>query len=135
MMKSEKIEKRIKEFYYCFKNSSLNSIVASLVVLLGILFFPTGRIIFSMFKGGPFVTGPYISLVLMLLIFALYTNFFLYLFVIVLFISSAILSFIGIAMGSTGGNDVFIFFIPIIVFLAINIFIAFYTYKYKKIHL
>jgi len=103
-----------------------------LIVLIGIIFFPTGAIIANVFRGGPFVAGPYIALVLMLVTFALYVNVFLYMLAIFYFGLCSIISFIGIGMGSIKGEEVIYFFIPIVIFLLINITVAIYSYKYKK---
>ena len=63
-----------------------------LIILLGLLFFPTGNIIFEVFSKGPFIAGPYIMLTLMFFAFAFYKNIYLYLFVIGLFIISSFIS-------------------------------------------
>ena len=103
-----------------------------LIVLIGIIFFPTGTIIVNVFRGGPFIAGPYIALVLMLLIFALYKSVILYILAMLYFGLCSVISFIGIGMGSTKGEEVIYFFIPIVILLLINITIAIYSYKYKK---
>lgn len=131
MKKISKREDRIKNFYFKFKQSELYYMVMVLIVFLGVLFFPTGNIIFEVFSKGPFVAGPYIMLTLMFFVFALYKKIYLYLFVIVLFIISSLISFVGIAMGSTNGYELLFFFLPIIILLVINIFVALFTYKYK----
>ena len=103
-----------------------------LSVLFGLLFLPTGKFITDIFSKGPFIAGPYIMLILMAIVFCLYKNIYLYLFHIILFGFSSLISFIGIAMGSEEGTEVLVFFYPIIIFLIINICIAIFTYKYKK---
>lgn len=70
-------------------------------------------------------------LTLMFFAFVFYKKIYLYLFVIVLFIISSLISFVGIAMGSTNGYELLFFFLPIIILLVINIFVALFTYKYK----
>ncbi len=128
----EKMEQGLKTFYMGFKQSSLYNIIAILIILIGLLFFPTGRIIANMFSRGPFVAGPYISLSLMLIVFILYTRVYLYVFVVFLFLFSSFISFIGIAMGSISGREIIVFFLPIILFLILNIFLAVFSYGYKK---
>ena len=103
-----------------------------LIILAGGIFFPTGTIIVNVFRSGPFIAGPYIALVLMLLIFALYKSVILYILAMLYFGLCSVISFIGIGMGSTKGEEVIYFFIPIVIFLLINITIAIYSYKYKK---
>ena len=102
-----------------------------LIIFLGLLFFPTGNIIFEVFSKGPFIAGPYIMLTLMFFTFAFYKNIYLYLFVTGLFIISLLISFVGIAMGSTNGYEVLVFFLPIGILLVINICVALFTYRYK----
>lgn len=131
MNKILKREDRLKKFYLKFKQSKLYYVVMILIVLLGVLFFPTGDIIFEVFSNGPFIAGPYIMLTLMFFAFAFYKKIFLYLFVIGLFIISSLISFVGIAMGSTNGYELLFYFLPIVVLLAINICVALFTYKYK----
>lgn len=126
------VSNKIEIFYTWFKQSKLYYLTIFLVIFLGILFIPTGRFIADVFYGGPFIAGPYIALILMFVVFTLYTNVYLYLFSIALFIFSSLVSFVGIAMGSINGSEVLIFFLPIVVFLIINICIAAFTYKYKK---
>ncbi len=129
---SNKMEQKMETFYKWFKQSKLYYLTIFLVIFLGILFIPTGRFIADMFDGGPFIAGPYITLILMFIVFTLYTNIYLYLFSIALFIFSSLVSFVGIAMGSIKGSEVLIFFLPIAIFLIINVYIATFTYKYKK---
>lgn len=129
---SNKMEQEMETFYKWFKQSKLYHLTIFLVIFLGILFIPTGRFIADMFDGGPFIAGPYITLLLMFIVFTLYTNIYLYLFSIALFIFSSLVSFVGIAMGSIKGSEVLIFFLPIAIFLIINVYIATFTYKYKK---
>ncbi|WP_062552210.1 hypothetical protein [Peptoniphilus phoceensis] len=126
-----KREDRLKNFYLKFKQSRLYYGVMILIILLGLLFFPTGNIIFEVFSKGPFIAGPYIMLTLMFFAFAFYKNIYLYLFVIGLFIISSFISFVGVAMGSTNGDELLLFFLPIVILLVINICIALFTYKYK----
>ena len=129
------MEQRIQEFYRRFKKTSLYYLPVFLIIFSGILFFPMGRFMMNTFSTGPFIVGPYIHLFLMFIVFTLYRNIFLYLYVIILFILSSILSFIGIGMGSVTEKDVGIlsFFLPIFTFLIINIIVAIYTNKYKRI--
>lgn len=131
MNKALKIEDSLKNFYLKFKQSKLYYAVMTSIILLGVLFFPTGNIIFEVFSNGPFIAGPYIMLTLMFFAFAFYKKIYLYLFVIGLFIISSLISFVGIAMGSTNGYELLFFFLPIIILLVINIFVALFTYKYK----
>ena len=131
MNKKLKREESLKNFYLKFKHSKLYYAVMILIVFLGVLFFPTGNVIFEVFPNGPFIAGPYIMLSLMFFTFAFYKNIFLYLFVIGVFVISSLISFIGVGMGSTDGNQVLFFFLPILILLAINIYVALFTYKYK----
>lgn len=131
MNRKIKLEDELKNFYSKFTQSKLYYTVMILIVLLGLLFFPAGRIIFEVFSKGPFIAGPYIALTLMFFAFALYKKIYLYLFVIGLFIISSLISFVGIAMGSTNGYELLFYFLPIVIFLVINIFVALFTYKYK----
>lgn len=131
MNKKLKREDRLKKFYLKFKQSKLYYGVMILIILLGVLFFPTRNIIFEVFSKGPFIAGPYIMLTLMFFAFAFYKNIYLYLFVIGLFIISSFISFVGIAMGSTNGDELLLFFLPIVILLVINICVALFTYKYK----
>ncbi len=126
------MNKKIHEFYVDFNKSKLYHPIMLLIILIGGIFFPTGQIIANVFRGGPFIAGPYIALVLMLFTFALYANVFLYILAILYFCFASIISFVGIGMGSIDGKEVIYFFVPIVVFLFINISTAIYTYKYKK---
>ncbi|RVU55496.1 hypothetical protein [Anaerosphaera multitolerans] len=128
---SKKTENKIRKFYLIFKQSGFYYGILIAVVFLGLLLFPTGEIIQLIFPSGPFIVGPYIMLILMLIAFSLYKYITLYLYVLVLFIINTLISFIGVAMGSRDGIEVLIFFLPIAIFLIINIFIAVLTYKYK----
>ncbi|HKM39489.1 MAG TPA: hypothetical protein VJ036_04385 [bacterium] len=127
-----KVGERLSGFYCWFKNNPLSYVIIALIIILGITFFPTGKIIADVFHRGPFVAGPYISLFLMFVVCALYTNIYLYLFMIVLFLACTLLSFVGIAMGSTTVKEILLFFLPVASILFINISIAVLTYKYKK---
>lgn len=131
MNKKLKREEIIKNFYLKFKQSGLYYTGMILIIFLGLLFFPTGNIIFEVFSKGPFIAGPYIMLTLMFFTFAFYKNIYLYLFVTGLFIISLLISFVGIAMGSTNGYEVLVFFLPIGILLVINICVALFTYRYK----
>lgn len=131
MNKKLKREEIIKNFYLKFKQSGLYYTGMILIIFLGLLFFPTGNIIFEVFSKGPFMAGPYIMLTLMFFTFAFYKNIYLYLFVTGLFIISLLISFVGIAMGSTNGYEVLFFFLPIGILLVINICVALFTYRYK----
>ena len=131
MNKKLKREEIIKNFYLKFKQSGLYYTGMILIIFLGLLFFPTGNIIFEVFSKGPFIAGPYIVLTLMFFTFAFYKNIYLYLFVTGLFIISLLISFVGIAMGSTNGYEVLVFFLPIGILLVINICVALFTYRYK----
>lgn len=131
MNKKLKREEIIKNFYLKFKQSGLYYTGMILIIFLGLLFFPTGNIIFEVFSKGPFIAGPYIMLTLMFFTFAFYKNIYLYLFVTGLFIISLLISFVGIAMGSINGYEVLVFFLPIGILLVINICVALFTYRYK----
>lgn len=131
MNKKLKREQIIKNFYLKFKQSGLYYTGMILIIFLGLLFFPTGNIIFEVFSKGPFIAGPYIMLTLMFFTFAFYKNIYLYLFVTGLFIISLLISFVGIAMGSINGYEVLVFFLPIGILLVINICVALFTYRYK----
>ena len=122
---------KFEAFYLKFKQSELYFVLMIVIVFLGGLFFSFGDFVFKYIPYGPFVFGPYIMLILMLIVFTLYKNIFLYLFVITLFIINSLLSFVGIAMGSTIYYDIILYFIPVIIFLIINIRVAIVTYKYK----
>ena len=131
MNKKLKREEIIKNFYLKFKQSGLYYTGMILIIFLGLLFFPTGNIIFEVFSKGPFIAGPYIMLTLMFFTFAFYKNIYLYLFVTGLFIISLLISFVGIAMRSINGYEVLVFFLPIGILLVINICVALFTYRYK----
>ena len=78
MNKKLKREDSLKNFYLKFKQSKLYYVVMILIVLLGVLFFPTAEV-YDVFPAGSFIAGPYIMLTLMFFAFALYKKILLYL--------------------------------------------------------
>lgn len=126
------MKNRLEKFYEKFAGSRISILVAILVVLLSLVFFPTGSFIADVFATGPIIAGPYIMLALMLIVFALYFNFFLYVYIMGMFILSILVSIIGIGIGRVHGTGVLMFFVPILIFLFFNMFVGFFTYKYKN---
>lgn len=128
---ADKIERKLKTFYTWFGKSRLYYGIMVLIIFAGVLFYPASPA-FSLFNYGHFIAGPIIALMLMLVVFILYRNIFLYLAVILYTVVSILLTFIGAAMGVRTWWDLIAFFLPIIIVIIINICIAIWTYKYKK---
>lgn len=124
-------EEILKKFYTKFKENTLYYIIMVLIILTGLLFNPFSDLVFNLFDKGPFVACPYIMLSLMFVVCLLYRNVFLYVFTVVLFTLSLVLSYIGVAMGSRNESEVIYFFLPIILLFLLNLIIAVITHKYK----
>lgn len=122
---------KMESFYIWFRKSQLYYGIMFVIIFIGVLFYPASPI-FNLFKYGYFVAGPIIALMLMLAVFVLYKSIFLYLAVILYTITSLFLTFIGVAMGVRSWLDLIVFFLPIIIVIIISLWIAIFTYKYKK---
>lgn len=133
------MNQKLLNFYENFRNSKAYNIVAFLIILMGLLYYPL-----SWPEGNPFailtgryfnlfIIGPYILLTLMFGICFLYKHVLLYLFILLLLIPNFLLLYVAVAMGSGTSTwlDIGLFVAPIIVFLIINIITATLTYKYK----
>lgn len=127
---SKENEHKIKDFYSNFYNSKRYVSGMLLIVLIGLLFFPLSPTM-DLFPYGPFYAGPYSTLILMFFICTFYKNIILYLYIIVQFLISMFIPTIGVIMGSRYTSELVSYFLPIFIFLIINISTAIFTYKYK----
>lgn len=129
---------RLRSFYIWFKGSRLYHGTIILIIFICTFLFPIyGDTINPIFTNDiiVYIGMPILALMLMFIVFALYVNPILY---IGILLYSAIINFwvlTGMIMGSITDRDMkntIIFASALAVFLAINVFIGFYTYKYKR---
>lgn len=140
-----KIEQKLKSFYKWFKKSKLYYGIIVLVILVNILILPVygfksdfEPIMNPIIMSAPdllIFASPYISLVLMLIAFALYKNKILYIATILLTILNTIVPYVAVIMGSVTDKEIGripVILLSWVVFFIIDICIAVYTYKFKK---
>lgn len=133
----------MKRFFKNFQNSKNYKMIFFTLILLEILFFPILPImpksylypinpIYNFIPMGPFIFGIYFQLLLMLAVFFLYKNIYLYIFVFIAFSLNFFLSYVGKGVGSKDEKEFILFLLPIIGIFIFNIIASHLSYKYKK---
>ncbi|WP_308533640.1 hypothetical protein [uncultured Peptoniphilus sp.] len=133
----------MKRFFKNFQNSKNYKTIFFMLILLEILFFPILPImpkfylypinpIYNFVPMGPFIFGIYFQLLLMLVVFFLYKNIYLYIFTFIAFSLNFFLSYVGKGVSSKDDKEFILFLLPIIGIFIFNIIASQISYKYKK---
>lgn len=131
-----KNEQKVKLFYKRFKDSKFYYRIMVLVILVNILIMPShmNPIIMSAPELLVFAS-PYISFMMMLIVFALYKSKILYITTILLTALNLIIPYVALMMFTVTDEEIrkgSIILGSWIIFFIINICIGIYTYKFKN---